>query len=104
MDKKRQLVLSLILIILGVATIILTTLNLRVIMGQPEAFLAGEIVAPIPGIVIMSLNICQVVLMTYIIFATKLKKANLFWLLIWPLGAIVIGIHYLLRLNKNHVN
>ncbi|GFH41571.1 hypothetical protein Hs30E_01220 [Lactococcus hodotermopsidis] len=101
MTRELKKVLSLLLIVLGVVGIIFTVVNAQVTFDNMPAVLAGEVIKPlIPKAVMWGIDIIQIVLIIYLVFAAKLKKTNLFWLILLYVGSIVIGIRQLLRLNK----
>ena len=100
MNKKMKKIIAIVIILLGIISIITTSLNLQVTLGNTEAFLAGEVDVPVSSVLTWGLNLMQVLGFFYIVFAEKFKKSNLFWILVLPLGCIVLGTRQLLRLNK----
>lgn len=101
MNKTTKSIFAIVLIILGILSIIATSLNLQVTMGDTEAFLAGQVALPVPPIMTWGLNLVQVIGFLYLVFSEKFKKTNLFWILLLPVGCIVLGTRQLLRLNKS---
>ncbi|GAB2021215.1 hypothetical protein RyT2_02880 [Pseudolactococcus yaeyamensis] len=100
MNKQTKRIIAIVIILLGILSIIATSLNLQVTLGDPEAFLAGEVGLPVPDVVNRGLFVVQAICLVYLIFAENFKKTNLFWIILSPLGCIVLGTRQLLRLNK----
>lgn len=93
MTKQTNKSIFIALIVLGVIAIIVSVVNFKAVMG-PQG------VPVIPSYVTWGLNIIQVILLVYVIFSCRMKKTNLFWILVLSLGCIVIGIRQLLKVNK----
>ncbi|GHU37112.1 hypothetical protein FACS1894193_01320 [Bacilli bacterium] len=100
MNKKMKKIIAIVIILLGILSIITTSLNLQVTLGDPEAFLAGEVGLPVPPALTWGLYLIQTISLVYLIFTENFKKTNLFWIILSPLGCIVLGTRQLLRLNK----
>ena len=92
--------IAIVLIILGVLSFIMTIINMQVTVGDAEAFLAGQVALPVPPSVTWGLYLIQAVGLVYLIFAENFKKTNLLWIIISPVGCLVLGTRQLLRLNK----
>ncbi|XOQ37382.1 MAG: DUF5658 domain-containing protein [Lactococcus sp.] len=101
MNQQTKRIIAIIIILLGIISIITTSLNLQVTMGDTEAFLTGQVALPVPRILTWGLNLVQVIGFLYLVFSEKFKKTNLFWILLLPVGCIVLGTRQLLRLNKS---
>jgi uncharacterized membrane protein len=100
---NKQKLTAITLIAIAVVTTITTVVNFQVIFANAEAFLAGQVSMPIPNIITQPLGAIQVVLFVYVIFTGNFKKRNLFWLLLLPIGCIIIGSRQLLKLNHEQV-
>lgn len=100
MNKQSKRIIAIVIILLGIMSIITTSLNLQVTLGEPEAFLAGEVGLPVPSALTWGLYLIQAIGLAYLIFTENFKKTNLFWIILSPLGCIVLGTRQLLRLDK----
>lgn len=104
MNKQTKKIIAIALIVLGISSIITTSLNLQVTMGDAEAFLAGQVALPVPPALTWGLNLAQAIGLVCLVLVGKFKKTNLFWVLLLPVGCIVIGMRQLLRLNKDDLD
>lgn len=95
--------IAIVLIILGVLSFIMTIINMQVTVGDAEAFLAGQVALPVPPGVTWGLYLIQAVGLVYLIFAENFKKTNLLWIIISPVGCLVLGTRQLLKLNKSSI-
>lgn len=60
MNKKMKKIIAIVIILLGIISIITTSLNLQVTLGNTEAFLAGEVDVPVSSVLTWGLNLMQV--------------------------------------------
>jgi hypothetical protein len=100
MNTQTQKIITIALIVIGIIGITLNILNMQVTIGQAEAFLAGQVKQPIPTSVTWLLAVIEIIPFFYVMSVGQFKKRNYFWILLLPLGCIVIGTRQLLKLTK----